>query len=185
MKKYTSVLVMASMFFLLGGMKNFVQAADGDVSIATVKIQEILSQARAGIEAQKILQKKAATFQSDIQQEQENLMSLQNQIEMKSSVWTKDIRDEKERDYQRKLRALQMRSEDAKYEFRQLEKKVMEPILKALNDVIVEVGKKNGYTVILANEAQGLASRSGLLYANESLDISNLIVKELNAKLKN
>lgn len=172
------------MFFCLIGIDSSVHAADGDISIATVKIQEILSQSEAGSKAQKVLQDKAGTLQNDMQQEQENLMSLQSQIEMKSSVWSKDIRDEKERDYQRKLRDLQMRSEDAKYELRQLEKKVMEPILKALNEVIVEVGNKNGYTVILANEGQGLASRSGLLYSKDSLDISDLIVKELNAKLQ-
>ncbi len=184
MKIVKTIVTLCFVISCFIGLSTSVHAADEKITIATVKIQEIMSRAEAGSAAQKILQEKAASLQNDMQQEQESLMSLQNQIEMKSSVWSPDIRDEKERDYQRKLRALQMRSEDAKYEIRQLEKKVMEPILKALNEVLMEVGKKNGYTLILANEGQGLASRSGLLYSHDSLDISDMVVKELDAKLK-
>ena len=159
-------------------------AADKILSIATVKVQEVLAKSVVGQAGQKTLQAKADSFQKDFQKEQDDLAELQKQIEMKSSVWSPDVRDEKEREYQRKLRALQTRSDDAKYELRQMEKKVMEPILKDLNDVIGDIGKKKAYTLIMVDEGKGLASRVGLIYADDSLDITDQVIKELDAKTK-
>jgi outer membrane protein len=183
MKKFMGSILVTALSLCLLGTYNLTFAGDQGISIATVKIQYVLNKAKAGLEAQRILQAKAADLQKDIQQEQEALMTLQNQIEMKSSVWSQEVRDEKERDYQRKLRSLQMQSEDAKYEFRQVEKKVMAPIFKALNEVIVEIGKEKGFTLILANEGEGLTSRTGLIYVDDALDVSDLVVKEWDAKM--
>jgi Skp family chaperone for outer membrane proteins len=52
----------------------------------------------------------------------------------------------------------------------------MEPILKELQQVIADLGKKNGYILIMD-------SRAGLLYADKSIDISDIVKKELDAKL--
>lgn len=152
-------------------------AADKPLSIVTVTIQDVMAKSQMGQQAQQTLQEKASVFQKELQQAQDELVELQKQIEMKSSVWSAEIRDEREREYQRKMRAMQMRNDDAKYELRQLEKKTMEPIFKELNDVITSLGQKNRYSLILD-------SRSGVLYADDALDITDLVVKELNARKK-
>jgi outer membrane protein len=59
----------------------------------------------------------------------------------------------------------------------------MEPILKELHAILADYGKKNGYTLILENTRKGLSSRSGLLYADEALDISDQIRKELDSRM--
>ena len=159
-------------------------AADKTLSIATVKVQEVLAKSVVGQTAQKSLQAKADGFQGDFQKDQDELAELQKQIEMKSSVWSPEVRDEKERDYQRKLRALQTRSDDAKYELGQMQKKVMEPILKDLNEVVNALGKKKGYSLIMVDEGKGLASRVGLIYVDESLDITAQVIQELDARTK-
>jgi Skp family chaperone for outer membrane proteins len=53
----------------------------------------------------------------------------------------------------------------------------MSPVLNELQKVIKEVGEKNGYAMILD-------SRAGLLYVDESLDISEMVRKELDARQK-
>ncbi|MGW8288479.1 MAG: OmpH family outer membrane protein, partial [Desulfobulbales bacterium] len=95
--------------------------------------------------------------------------------EKKSSVWSQEVREEKERDYQKRVREMQLKSEDAQFELQQLEKQVMSPVLNELQKVIKEVGEKNGYALILD-------SRAGLLYVDSSLDISDIVRKELDAR---
>jgi outer membrane protein len=100
---------------------------------------------------------------------------MRSEIEKKSSVWSQQVKEEKERDFQKRVRELQLKSEDAQFELQQLEKQIMEPILNELQKVIAEMGEKNGYALILD-------SRAGILYADKSMDISELVKKELDSR---
>jgi len=152
-------------------------AAEGSGKIATVNIQEVILGSVAGQEVKKILEGKVEEFQSSFQKEQEEVETLRAEIEKKSSVWSQQVREEKERDYQKRVRELQLKSEDAQFELQQLEKQAMAPIINDLQKVIQDVGEKNGYAMIMD-------SRAGLLYVNETLDISELIQKELDSRKK-
>ncbi|MEJ2270025.1 MAG: OmpH family outer membrane protein, partial [Desulfobulbaceae bacterium] len=76
-----------------------------------------------------------------------------------------------------RVREMQLKSEDAQFELQQLEKQVMSLILNELQKIIKEVGEKNGYAMILD-------SRAGLLYVDKSLDISEMVKRELDARQK-
>lgn len=159
------------------------EAAQGAVKVGTISIQDVLSKSKAGKEAQKKLEAEFATHQSKLKTEQDALETMKAEIEKKSSVWSNEVKSEKEREYQKKVREFGLKNEDAKFEMQQLEKKVMEPILKELHEVIAEVGKKQGMTMILENTMKGLRTKTGLLYADESLDVSELVRKELDARM--
>jgi len=151
-----------------------------ETKIGTISLQQIVKESKAGQEAQGVIQNKAMGFKEKLQSEQDELETLRAEIETKGSIWSADVRSEKERDYQKKLRNFQMKSEDAQYELKQLEAKVMGPILKKLHEAIAKVGKENGYTIILENSRKGLQSQIGLMYADDSLDISSLVLQEIN-----
>lgn len=148
-------------------------AAENNKQIVTVNIQDVLLGSEAGQDARKAMEGKVLEFQEKFQQEQQEVDALRAEIEMKSSVWSQEVKEEKERDYQKKVRNLQLKSEDAQFELQQLEKQVMSPLLNELQQVIKEVGKKNGYAMILD-------SRAGLLYVDTTLDISETVRKELD-----
>ncbi len=152
--------------------------------IATISIQKILGSSKVALDAQKILQTEVDKYQAKFKADEDALTAMKNDIEKKGSVWSDEVRAEKEREYQKKLRDYGLKTDDAKQEMQQLEKRHMEPILKQLNDIIAEVGKKNGYSLILENTMKGLRNRTGLLYADDALDISDQIQKELDSRLK-
>jgi outer membrane protein len=178
-KRMRSLLVIFTAFLLAGiiGLSQ-VSAAEKDdqMQIATVNIQDVLLGSEAGKEVKKVLEEKVLEFQGKFQQGQEEIEALRAEIEKKSSVWSQEVREEKERDYQKKVREMQLKSEDAQFEVQQLEKQVMGPILKDLQQVIADMGAKYGYAMIMD-------SRAGLLYVDKTLDISDLVRKELDAKL--
>ena len=159
-------------------------AEKGQVKVATISIQKILGTSKAAQEAQKTLQAEVEKFQARFKADEDALTAMKNEIEKKSSAWSDEVRGEKEREYQKRLRDYGMKTEDAKQEIQQLEKKIMEPILKELHEVIAEVGKKNGYSLIMEYTMKGLRNRTGLLYADDALDISDQVQKELDARLK-
>jgi outer membrane protein len=174
-------IMFLAMFLVLVAM-TVAEAAPGQIKIATVSIQEVLAESKAGKQAQQKLQAKVDEYQGKLQKEQQEADSLRQEIEKKGSVWSEAVRSEKERDYQKRMRELQVKSEDARFELQQLEKQIMEPILKELHAILADHGKKNGYTLILENTRKGLLSRNGLLYVDQALDISEQVKKELDSK---
>ncbi len=143
--------------------------------IATVNIQEVLLGSAAGQEVKKVLEEKVVELQSTFQKDQEEVDTLRSEIEKKSSVWSQEVREEKEREYQKRVREVQLKSEDAQFELQQMEKQLMTPVLNELQKVIKELGEKNGYSLIMD-------SRAGLLYVDKALDISELVQKELDSR---
>lgn len=159
-----------------------VLAAAG-MKVATISLQEVLTKSKAGKTAQTQLEAKVQEFQDKFGKEQADLEEMGAEIEKKRSVWSRDILEQKERDYQMKTREFKLKTDDAQFELKQMEKKIMEPILKVLHELIADHGKKEKYVLILENTRKGLSSRTGLLYADESIDISDTILKLLDARL--
>ena len=172
-------LVIFSVAVLLLGTTGYAgsvaAASENSKQIVTVNIQDILLSSEAGQGVKKVLEDKVGEYQSKFQKDQEEVDALKVEIDKKSSVWSPEVREEKERDYQKRVRELQQKSEDAQFELQQLEKQVMGPILNQLQQVIKDVGQKNGYAMIID-------SRAGLLYVDEALDISDAVRQELDAR---
>ena len=157
-------------------------APQGQIKIGTVSIQDVLAQSKAGKAAQQKLQAKADEYQAKFRKQQQEVEAMRQDIQKKGSALSDAARDEKERDYQKKMRDLQAKTEDARFEMQQMEKELMEPILKELQVILADYGKKNGYTIILENTRKGLLSRNGLLYADQALDITEQVRMQLDAK---
>jgi outer membrane protein len=170
--KLRIIMALWAVLFCLASTTAF---AEESQAIVTVNIQEVLLGSASGQVVKGVLENKVAEYQKKFQQDQAEVEALQAEIEKKSSVWSDDVKEEKERAYQKRVRELQQKSEDAQYELQQLEKESMEPVLKELQQVIKDLGEKNGYAMILD-------SRAGLLYVDDSLDISEQVTKELDAR---
>ncbi len=160
--------------FLLAGTS----VAAENLKIGTIAIQDVIDGSLAGKDARKVLEAKQNELQPKFQAEQESLKEQAKEIEKKSSVWSEDVKGSKEREYQKNMREYQLKVEDAQYEMKQLEKKVLDPIFKELQSVITEIGKKNGLSMIFEKSKSG-----GLLYSDDSLDVTSEVIKAIDARL--
>jgi outer membrane protein len=147
------------------------QAAD--VKVGIMNVQKIIVQCDAGKEAKARFDDKMKELQTSFKKEEEDLKEMQAEIKKKSSAWSEEKKAEKVREFQKSGRELQAKTEDARFEMKQLQDKELEPILKALEKVVDKFGKDNEYTAILD-------SKNGVIYFDESIDISDTIVKKLN-----
>ncbi|GBE52758.1 outer membrane protein [bacterium BMS3Bbin14] len=174
LKKLGSVIlavVVLTAFSLSSGV-----ARAGNISVAVLNMQEVVLGSDAGIAGRKIMEKKARELRETFRADGEALAALQKEIQKKSSVWSEEKKQEKVLEFQKKRRDLQLKQADAKLEMKSLQDKQLAPILKELKPVVAEVAKKKGYTLILP--------KSSVVYAADSIDISEEVTKALNARMK-
>lgn len=154
-----------------------VMAEASAAKIGVMNVQKVLANSNIGKEIKVKVEEKMKTLRKDFKSDEDALVALQKEIEKKSSVWSKEIKAEKLRDLQKMQRELKAKTDDANFEMRQLQNKELEPVFKKLDTIVGEYAKKNGYTLILDD------MRSGVLYVDSAINLTDIFVEELNKKM--
>jgi len=148
-----------------------------EIKIGVMNVQRVLVESVSGKAAKNMFEAKAKELKAKFQAEENSLVAMQQEIEKKSSAWSAEKKESEVREYQKKGREFQVKTEDARFELKQLQDKELEPILKTMQTVVDTYGKKNGYTVILD-------SKIGVLYSNNAIDVSADLTKALDQAMK-
>jgi outer membrane protein len=168
-------ILLVGMFVMLTGfLADGVRAAE--MKIGVMNVQKIIVQCDAGKAGKARFEVKMKEMQGKFKLEEETLAGLQKEIEKKSSAWSEEAKAAKVRDFQKLKREFQTKTEDARFELKQLQDKELEPILKALEGVVEKFGKDNGYTAIFD-------SKNGVIYFDHAIDVSEVIVERLNKSM--
>ncbi len=149
-------------------------AVAADMKVGVMNVQKVLVESVSGKAAKEKFDQKMQNLQAKFKTEEQDLVDMQSEIEKKSSAWSEETKQVKVREFQKKRRELQEKSEDARFELKTLQDKELAPILKALEGVVTSYGKDNGYTLILD-------SKSGVIYFSDAVDITDQLVKELDS----
>lgn len=152
-------------------------AETGALKIGVMNVQKVLIQSQAGVKARVLFEDKKSELETKFAAEGKAIQELQEEIEKKSSVWSKEKKEEKVLEFNKMRRDLQTKSEDGRNEMKRLQDKELEPILKALETVVDEFGEKNGYSVILD-------SKNGVIFYDKAFDVSDALIEELNKVIK-
>lgn len=164
------MLVCAVLIFTCATVSNGFAA---DLKIGIMNVQKIIVGCDAGKDAKVRFEKKMKDLQASFQKEESELKALQEEIKKKSSAWSEEKKSEKTREFQKRGREFQAKSEEARFEMKQLQDKELEPILKALEKIVDTYRKDNGYTMILD-------SKNGVISYDEKIDISAKLIKILD-----
>lgn len=173
-KKIPTILFALLLCFVFASMVSPQEASAERVAV--INMQKVLRNCEAGRKAMRSLNSKFDALQAKLKRKQEQLKAFKADLEKKAPLLSEEARLEKEREYKRMLREFKGLSDDAQFEMRQLEAKVMEPILKDLETVVNRIGKERGYTIILEK------NMPGLYYASPSVDITEEVIKEYDRR---
>lgn len=149
-----------------------------EIKVAYVDLQKALVVCEAGKTAKDKMAKRVKEFQATAQKRQENLKNLNEELEKKKMMLSADARAEKERDYQQQTKDFQRFIKDAQEELQREEARLGREILEGLAKVIKEMGDKEGYTLVLEK------SNGGLLYADESIELTDKVIAAYNKAYK-
>ena len=170
---WVGVIVLFAVF----AMNSTKPALAADFKVGVMNVQKVLAQSTIGQKAKVKVEEKIKALQTKFKTEEDALAEMQKEIEKKNSAWSQDKKDEKIREFKKLRRELQAKSEDARFEVKQLQDKELGPILKSLEKIVEEYGTKNGYAVILD-------SKGGVIYYSKTVDVSDDIVNLLNTATK-
>ena len=110
----------------------------------------------------------------DQKQKGAEIDQLRQRLERESMVMSKEAREEKEREYRIKLGEFKSLQKKYTEELQSLEKKLVGQIQEDVFSMVNEIGKKEGYLLII--------SRIGVLYSPNSIDVTDKLIQQLNAK---
>jgi outer membrane protein len=150
-----------------------------EFKLGTVDLQRALNECDAGKKAKENFKGQVDKLQADLNKQKTEIEKIKDEVEKKGMVLKEDERKNIERDYQKRLRDFQRTYKDSQAELQQRDNELTSEILRDLQEVIAEYGAKQTFTLVLE------ASNTGaVLYNAKSIDITDPIIQEYNAKKK-
>lgn len=150
-------------------------SAAPDMRVAYVDMQKAISASKAGQEAQKKYEVSLKKAQSgidakkvDFEKQRENFTKQKQSLNAKALSEKQEQLINLEKDLKRSF-------EDTQDELRRENARLVGDLVKRLRAVVDEVGRADGFTLILERSAQTV------LYADSSIDITDKVVKKFDA----
>jgi len=145
--------------------------AAAEIKIGVVDIQKAMELSIEGKKAKSQFQKKVEKLQGELKSKQDEITALKDELERQSSVLSQTARDEKEKSYQYKLRDYQRMVKDSQEELQREDQELSQKILKDLQGIIENFGKKEGFDIILEK------TQSAVLFGSEKVDVTKRIIE--------
>ena len=166
---------MRKSLFLIAFMLLFTASALAAApKIGIVNMQKIIAKSEPGQDAMTKLQEKFKGAKDKMDKQKEEIQTLRQDLQKQSLVLSQEAKEDKEMDFKRKVRDFQDMYKGYQRKIKQEEQKLSEPVLRLIVDVITTYGKKQAYTTITDAQA------SGLIYADEKVDLTDTIIVEVN-----
>lgn len=168
----TAVSAGIILFFLLA-----ISAYAADVAkIGVVDFQKILETSNAGKAGQSEIKKQGEKMESDLKKKGAEIEELNKKMEKDAMVGNKEMREEKEREAQ--IKVFDFKNLEKKYraEIQKLQTDTVIRIQKEVNAIVDEIGKKEGYLLVIEKR------EAGVYYAPATVDITDKLIQQYNAK---
>jgi outer membrane protein len=142
--------------------------------IGIIDLQKILATSDAGKAAQEQIAAKGQEFEADLKAKAAAITEEQERYEREAAVMSPEARSEKEREL--KIKKLDFDDLKEKYEsdFNIYNQELVNEFKAAVLSAVDEIGKKEGYTLILEK------SSSGVVYAPTTIDLTDKVIQQYN-----
>jgi len=171
MRNFASVTLMGVAAVLaLGGTS----ALGADAKIAVVNLQTVLETSVAGKAAQGELKAQRDKLEADLKQKGSEIQELEKRLQREAMVMSKETREDKERELRIKASDFQALQKSYRGDLQDLERKLMGQLQKDVSELVNDIAKKEGYILVISN--------IGVIYSQPTIDITNRLIQELNAK---
>jgi len=151
-------------------------ATTSPVKIGLVDVEQVLASAESGKAAREELERKQREAQARLAPMIEELDEMQKELQAKHFVMSEDAVRAKQLDLVELRNRLETKSKEEEGQFKVDQQRLIGPLIEKLNTVINEVGRENGFSIILRTDAPSL------LFAQEALDATSLVVKSFDGK---
>ncbi len=152
----------------------FVSAYGADTKIGIIDFQKVLRESKGGKAAKAEIETKGKGMEKNLRDQGEQLEKLKKKLEAEAMVMSKEVREEKEREFRIKVgdfKALQKKYAD---ELRDFEGEIIKRVQKDVFDIVEAIGRSGNFQLIL--------EKGAVLYYPDALDVTDELIKRYNAK---
>ena len=151
-------------------------AAAESVRIAVVNQQRALASSNEGRAAEKALKSLMQKKRTELEPLEQELKRQQEEFESQKYVLSRSALEERKLDLLKRQRDLERSMREAEDDLEIENRRLMQPLVKRIEKALSEIGKEKDFTVILETKS------TAVLYAEESIDITDLVIQKLNKK---
>jgi len=169
-RKFKYIIIVCFFSLLWLGTVNAADVA----KIGVANLQRVLETSNQGKSAQEQIKKQKDQMEQELKQKGGEIEELRKQVERESMVMSNEKREEKEREIRIKINDFKSLEKRYRAQLQNLEKKLVNALLKEVSTLVEEIGKKEGYLLIINNTT--------VLYSPGSINITDQLIKELNAR---
>lgn len=144
--------------------------------IGVVDFQRIFKNSTAGKAAMAELTQQGKKMQAELEKKKSEIEEIQKTIERQAAVISKAAREEKKRELQIKIYDFKNLEQKYRSEIKKNERKKVISIQKEALKIAQDIGKKEGYLIIL--------DKSVAVYVPKTLDLTDKVIQEYNAGYK-
>ncbi|MBM4319783.1 MAG: OmpH family outer membrane protein [Deltaproteobacteria bacterium] len=166
-------LVLAATLVLLLGLSGVVRA-QAKFKLGYVDLQRAIAETEEGRAAKTKLQGIFKKKQDELTKKKEEFEKGKDEYEAKRLLMTPEARAKTEQELQQKLIELQGSLVEHQKDLSKEEAKVMQKILEKMEKILNDIGRTQGFTMILDK------SEGRILFAEPSLDLTNEVIRRYN-----
>ena len=144
--------------------------------IGTIDFQRILDLSDAGKEAQSQLNKQAKGMEADLKSKGAEIEESRKQFEREALVMNKEMKGAKEREMRIKINDFKQLQQKYTGLARELQFRLVGQIRKDIDALVKELGKKEGYLLILERK------EAGVVYMPSKIDLTDKVIKQYNTQ---
>jgi outer membrane protein len=152
-------------------------SAQSAQKVGVIEVQRIVQDSAVGKESLARIQKVSTAKQDDLTKRQTELRDLEKRIQEQGKSLSEDAMEKHQKDYQQKALDLKRFQDDAQRELEELQRRELTELEKKVLPVIEAVSKELGYSLVF-NKFQ-----SGLLYADEAVDLTAAVIQKFNTAI--
>jgi outer membrane protein len=146
------------------------------VKIGVVDIDQAISSTEEGKAAREEFARKQRDAEGQLQPMYERYKALEEELKAKKFVLSDEALFQKQLDLAEMRNQIQNKMKELEGQLKVDQKRLEGPLTAKLVSIIEEIGKTNGFTMILRR------GTPGVLYTREALDITDLVIEKYNAK---
>jgi outer membrane protein len=164
-------------FLVAAGLLAFAAAAQAqEVRIAVVDLDQAINATDQGKKAREELQKKQKAAEAQLKPMLERGKALAEEIQNKRFVLSEDALRQKQLDLAEIQNEVRTKGAELEGQFKVDYERLVGPLRQKLLGIVHEVGKEQGFALVLER------GTPGLIYARETLDITELVIEKFNKK---
>ncbi len=153
--------------------------AAAQLKVGFVDPRRAIMSSTRGQEGEVVLAKLVDQKKKDMEPREQEYRRLSEELEAQKFVLSKDALEDRQIEVVKLRRDLEREMQEAQEALQIEERKMLAPLLKDLEAAIRGVGKDKSFDLILDR------SNPGVLYSEDGLDVTDLVVKRLNENEKN